>query len=118
LAAWSEIRGNLFVTSYERTDMATLIVSYPAAEGMGFDREYYLATHISLVRAAWGECGLQSVEALFPAPGAQPFACVTLLRFSDQTGIDAALSSARTAEVVGDVRNFTQVQPAIFRAGD
>lgn len=48
--------------------MATLIVSYPAAEGMDLDREYYLATHISLVRAAWGECGLQSVEVLFPAP--------------------------------------------------
>ncbi|EMN5127249.1 EthD family reductase [Burkholderia contaminans] len=98
--------------------MATLIVSYPAAEGMEFDREYYFATHISLVRAAWGECGLQSVEVLFPAPGPQPFACVTLLRFSDQAGIDAALASSRTAEVVGDVRNFTQVQPAIFRAGD
>ena len=98
--------------------MATLIVSYPAVEGKEFDREYYLATHASLVRAAWGECGLQSVEVLFPAPGPQPFACVTLLRFSDQAGIDAALASARTAEVVGDVPNFTQVQPAIFRAGD
>ncbi|MCA8064303.1 EthD family reductase [Burkholderia sp. AU38729] len=98
--------------------MATLIVSYPAVGGMEFDREYYLATHTALVRAAWGECGLQSVEVLFPAPGPQPFACVTLLRFSDQAGVDAALASARTAEVVGDVPNFTNVQPAIFRAGD
>lgn len=98
--------------------MATLIVSYPAVEGMEFDREYYLATHTSLVRAAWGAFGLQSAEVLFPAPGPQPFACVTVLRFSDQAGIDAALASARTAEVVGDVPNFTHVQPAIFRAGD
>jgi len=99
-------------------DVTTLIVSYPAVEGVSFDREYYLATHVSLVRAAWGEFGLQSVEVLFPVSGPQPFACVTLLRFSDQAGIDAALSSARTAEVVGDVPSFTHVQPTIFRAGD
>jgi uncharacterized protein (TIGR02118 family) len=96
--------------------MATLIVSYPAVDDLTFDREYYLSTHASLVRAAWGEFGLQSAEILFPAPGPQPFACVTVLRFSDQAGINAALSSARTAEVVGDVPNFTNVQPAIFRA--
>ncbi|WP_412529825.1 EthD family reductase [Burkholderia lata] len=98
--------------------MATLIVRYPAVEGVEFDREYYLATHIPLVRAAWGEFGLQSAEILFPAPGPQPDACVTVLRFSEQAGIDAALASARTAEVVGDVPSFTNVQPAIFRAGD
>lgn len=96
--------------------MTTLIVSYPAAEGVTFDRDYYLSNHASLVRAAWGEFGLQSAEVLFPAPGPQPFACVTILRFSDQAAIDAALSSARTAEVVGDVPNFTNVQPTIFRA--
>ena len=62
----------------------------------------------------WPPVGGGSVSGSRPTT----FACVTLLRFNDQAGIDAALSSARTAEVVGDVRNFTQVQPAIFRAGD
>lgn len=98
--------------------MATLIVSYPAVEGVTFDREYYLSKHASLVRAAWGEFGLQAAEVLFPASGPQPFVCVTELRFSDQAAIDAALSSARTAEVVGDVPNFTNSQPTIFRADD
>lgn len=98
--------------------MATLIVSYPAAEDVAFDREYYLSKHAALVGAAWGEFGLQSAEVLFPAPGPQPFVCVTVLRFSDQAAIDAALSSARTAEVVGDVPNFTNVQPSIFRAAN
>jgi uncharacterized protein (TIGR02118 family) len=96
--------------------MATLIVNYPAVEGVAFDREYYLSTHAPLVRAAWGEFGLQSAEILFPASGPQPFACVAILSFSDQAGINAALASARTAEVVGDVPNFTNVEPAIFRA--
>ncbi len=96
--------------------MATLIVSYPAIEGVAFDREYYLSTHASLVRSAWGEFGLQSAEILFPASGPQPFACVAILSSSNQAGIDAALSSAGTAEVVGDVPNFTSVEPTIFRA--
>ncbi|MFX1674763.1 EthD family reductase [Paraburkholderia sp. A2WS-5] len=98
--------------------MATLIVSYPAVEGLAFDREYYLGTHVPLVRAVWGEFDLHSAEVLFPASGPQPFACVTVLRFNDQAGIDAALSSARTGDVVGDVPNFTNVQPTIFRAGN
>ncbi|MGY2491284.1 EthD family reductase [Cupriavidus sp. CP313] len=98
--------------------MATLIVSYPAVDGVEFDREYYLSTHAPLVRAAWAEFGLQSAEILFPAPGPQPFACVAILRFSEQAGINAALSSARTAEVIGDVPNFTKIEPTIFRAED
>lgn len=44
--------------------MATSIVSYPAIEGEAFDRQDYLATHASLVRAAWGEFGLRSAPVL------------------------------------------------------
>ncbi|WP_321845062.1 MULTISPECIES: EthD family reductase [Paraburkholderia] len=98
--------------------MTTLIVSYPNAEGGTFDREYYLSTHAALVRSAWSEFGLQSAEVLFPSPALQPFACVAILRFSDQNGIDAALSSAETAEVMSDMKNFTNLTPAIFCADD
>ncbi|UVL43271.1 EthD family reductase [Pseudomonas sp. B21-040] len=98
--------------------MATLIVSYPLTEGARFDREYYLSTHIPLARSAWGESGLQSAEALFPAVGPQPLAGLVILRFNNQAGIDAALTSPRTAEVLGDVANFTNIAPVIFRADD
>jgi uncharacterized protein (TIGR02118 family) len=98
--------------------MATLIVSYPAAEGAKFDREYYVSNHAKLVRTAWSRFGLQSAEILFPAPGAQPFVCVTILRFIDGAAVNAALSSASTKEVIDDVANFTTIAPAIFRAGD
>lgn len=98
--------------------MATLIVSYPLTEGARFDRAYYLSTHIPLARSAWSEFGLQSAEILFPAVGPQPLAGLMILRFNDQAGIDAALSSPRTVEVVGDVANFTTIAPVIFRADD
>ncbi|WP_322052905.1 EthD family reductase [Paraburkholderia bannensis] len=98
--------------------MTTLIVSYASVEGGTFDREYYLSTHAPLVGSAWGEFGLQSAEVLFPSSTTQPFVCMAILRFSDQIGIDAALSSTKTAEVIGDVKNFTNITPTIFCADD
>lgn len=98
--------------------MATLIVSYPLAEGSNFDRDYYLSTHIPLAQAAWGEFGLQSAEILFPAPGLQPLAGLVILRFKDQASIDAALNSPAAIQVIGDVANFTNIAPLIFRASD
>ncbi|MFU6384636.1 EthD family reductase [Pseudomonas aeruginosa] len=98
--------------------MATLIVSYPLAEGSTFDREYYLSTHIPLAQAAWGEFGLQAAEILFPADALQPLAAQVILRFKEQASIDAALGSPATAKVIGDVTNFTNIAPLIFRAND
>lgn len=98
--------------------MATLIVSYPATEGATFDRDYYLSTHLQLAQSVWAEFGLESAETLFPASGPQPLAGMAILRFSDQAGIDAALSAPKTAEVIADATNFTDIAPVIFRADD
>ena len=98
--------------------MATLIVRYPAAKGGRFDRDYYLATHLPLARAAWSEFGLQSAEVLFPATGPTPLVAMVILRFREQADINAALSSPGTARVIGDVANFTDITPTIFRADD
>lgn len=98
--------------------MATLIVSYPLTEGSTFDQDYYLSTHIPLARSAWAEFGLQSAEILFPNRGPQPLAGLAILRFDEQAGIDAVFASPKTAEVIGDVANFTNITPVIFRAND
>lgn len=98
--------------------MATLTVSYPLTPGSTFDKEYYLSRHVPLAQDRWAAFGLQSVEVLFPAEGPQPLAAMSIMRFAEQSGIDAALSSPRSLEVVNDVANFTTVQPVIFRAAD
>ncbi|MDH4556238.1 EthD family reductase [Pseudomonas sp. BN417] len=98
--------------------MATLTVSYPLTTDSTFDRDYYLSAHLPLAQAAWGEFGLQSAEVLFPASGPQPLAGMVILRFVDQAAIDAALSSPKTLEVLGDVAKFTNITPVIFRAND
>jgi uncharacterized protein (TIGR02118 family) len=95
--------------------MANLVVSYPHAEGTHFDADYYRDTHIPLVEASWGEFGLTGADILWPADAAQPLAAMVVLRFRDAAAIDAALGSAATAAVMGDVPKFTNIQPSIYR---
>ena len=95
--------------------MAALIVSYPASAENHFDAAYYRATHIPLVERLWGPFGLSSAE-IFDASGPQPWAGAVLLRFVDAGAIDAALGSAGTAQILGDVAKFTDIAPVIFRA--
>ncbi|NKJ42956.1 MULTISPECIES: EthD family reductase [unclassified Novosphingobium] len=97
--------------------MATLIVSYPAQEGARFDTAYYTGTHIPLVERLWTAHGFTQAEVLFPA-GEQPWKAAVLLRFASQAAIDAALASPDTPEILGDVANFTDIAPVIYRAGD
>lgn len=97
--------------------MATLVVRYPMHKGAMFDADYYTKTHIPLVEKAWRSHGLTGAEILFPH-GAQPDAAMALLRFRDQAAIDAAMASPDTADVMGDVPKFTDISPALYRAGD
>ncbi len=97
--------------------MATLIVSYPTHAGARFDAAYYTATHIPLVERLWTPHGFTGAEVLFPA-GEQPWKASVLLRFSSQAAIDAALASPDTPQVLGDVANFTDIAPVIYRAAD
>ncbi|HEV2598875.1 EthD family reductase [Sphingopyxis sp.] len=98
--------------------MATLVVLYPHADDATFDHDYYIAKHIPLAHGAWCDFGLETIEVLPPAAGPQPFMAVTIIRFMDQGWLNAALSSPDTAKVIGDVANFTNVSPTMYRADD
>lgn len=95
--------------------MANLVVSYPQSEGAHFNAAYYRDTHIPLVEASWGGCGLTAAEILWPADTAQPAAAMVVLRFTDSAAIDTALASPATAAVMADIANFTDIQPSIYR---
>ncbi len=95
--------------------MANLVVSYPRHEGAAFDADYYRDTHIPLVESTWGECGMTGAEILWPADVGQPHAAMVVLRFRDAAAIDAAMGAAGTAQVMADIANFTDIQPAIYR---
>ncbi|WP_333840640.1 EthD family reductase [Novosphingobium sp.] len=97
--------------------MATIVVSYPATEGARFDTDYYTASHIPLVHKVWGPHGLTEAEVLFPA-GGQPWIAAVLLRFESQAAIDASLADPATGDVMGDVPNFSDIHPVVYRAAD
>lgn len=92
-----------------------LMVSYPAADGATFDRDYYLSTHMPLVKEKWGPLGLADAVALFPDDDAPSAVAVAVLTFTDGAARDAAMGAPVAAEVFGDVANFTSIAPVAQR---
>lgn len=91
------------------------MVSYPARAGARFDRDYYVDTHLPLVRRVFGPHGLTGAEAFFPDDEGGAALAVALLRFRDAAARDAALGHPDAAEAFGDVPNFTDAEPAAAR---
>jgi uncharacterized protein (TIGR02118 family) len=90
-------------------------VIYQLQPGQKFDLEYYLETHIPLVRDRWGSFGLKGVQVLngtgSPA-GPAPAILIALLDFESLQAFQNAVE-AHGAEVMGDVAKFTDTQPSI-----
>ncbi|WP_245841653.1 EthD family reductase [Sphingomonas lenta] len=95
--------------------MAILLVSYPAGDGARFDRSYYVATHLPLVRRVLEPHGLVGAEAYFPDDQVAPMFAVAVLRFADAAARDAVLGHPDAGHAFADIPNFTDVQPAATR---
>jgi uncharacterized protein (TIGR02118 family) len=96
--------------------MIKLSALYPNGEGKTFDMDYYTNQHLPLVRKLLGdackgaqvELGISGLGADLPAPyvvcGHLFFETMSELQESVGTNID---------QMVGDLPNFTNVQPEI-----
>lgn len=94
--------------------MIVVSVMYPTTEGGKFDMDYYNATHIPLVKEAFGPTGLKSVEVLQGLPGPEgkpPYVAIANLAFESPQALQASMGGPRAAEVVGDIANFTDIAP-------
>lgn len=91
--------------------MAALVVAYPARAGARFDADYYVATHIPLVRDEWTRHGLVAARALIPEGPDPAWLAVAILDFADAAARERCLSSPEAAAVFGDVANFTDITP-------
>ena len=96
--------------------MAIVSVMYPSKAGSKFDMEYYLHNHMKMVADTWGKSGLRGYTVLkgvgAPGGGEAPFQVVVNLDFTSAEAF--ATSVAETgAKVMGDVPNFTDLQPTI-----
>jgi len=97
--------------------MATLSVVYPRQPGATFDYDYYRTKHLPLASRYWAGAGLISGEALLGKSGADgsesPFFAIGILHFDSPDALKAALTGQHAPEVIGDIRNFTDVEPII-----
>jgi uncharacterized protein (TIGR02118 family) len=78
--------------------------------------EYYLGTHVPLVGARWNPCGLREAKVLrgsaAPGGGAPTYSVMALLSFDSAQDFQRALDQ-HGKEVLGDIPNFTNVQPVV-----
>jgi uncharacterized protein (TIGR02118 family) len=97
--------------------MATLSLVYPRAPGANFDYDYYQNEHLPLVGRRWAEAGLVGGEALIGKTSVDgsdpPFFAIGIIHFNSADALRTALDGANGAEVIADVRNFTDVQPIV-----
>ena len=91
-------------------------VLYKVGAGGKFDLDYYLATHIPLVRRLWGPAGLNSVQVLkgtgIAGGGAAEFSYIALLDFASMAAFEDA-AQKHGGEILGDIPNFTDASPTI-----
>jgi uncharacterized protein (TIGR02118 family) len=97
--------------------MATLSVVYPRAPGATFDYDYYQNQHLPLAGRHWGGSGMLGGEALLgkaSADGSEsPYFAIGILHFESADALQSALTGEHASEIIGDIRNFTDVQPII-----
>lgn len=94
----------------------TVSVMYPNS-GTRFDMDYYLGTHGPLVKEKWDSMGLTSLKVIkglaTPDPDTPPpYQIIALLEFNSVEDFQAAVA-ASGEEVIGDIANFTDVEPVI-----
>ncbi|MBV9539469.1 MAG: EthD family reductase, partial [Acidisphaera sp.] len=86
-----------------------------------FDLDYYMNTHMPLVRERFGPFGLQSDRVLRgaggPRGGKGTYQIMALLTFASRQSIDDALA-AHGREVIGDIKNYTDAEAIMQFAED
>lgn len=86
--------------------MIRFSVFYPVTEGATFDHEYYVSKHVPLAVKTWGLDGATIERGLNG-----PYVAAVHFTFESNEAMGAALGVPGTAEVMGDVANYTTITP-------
>ena len=95
--------------------MICLTVLYPKTADSQFDADYYLDKHLPLVRTRLTPVGLTGIDAEQGLAGGAPdsppsYAVIARLKFNTVEELQNALA-VHGPELIGDIPNFTDVQP-------
>lgn len=95
--------------------MAIFSVLYKPTKTSKFDHAYYDETHIPLLKEAFKDTGLLGVlvlKGLSDGDGKDaPFVAMAHLSFESPEALQASLTGPRGAEVLADVKKFTNIKP-------
>lgn len=96
--------------------MIRVSVLYPGGDGTQFDMKYYLENHTPMLKARLGPA-LRAVTIDHGigggAPGTPATYVVTCTLAFDSVDTFQAAFSPHAAEILGDIANYTNVQPVI-----
>lgn len=96
--------------------MIKISVLYPNSDGCHFDMDYYLATHMPLVRERMG-AALKDMAVDQGIGGGQPgdpaaFVAMGHLFFDSVDDFQAAFGP-HADEILGDIPNYTNIEPTV-----
>lgn len=97
--------------------MIRVVILYPKTSDSHFNMDYYLNHHIPLVREIFKDLGLSRIEVeegvanAFPDQPV-PFASISYFTFEKPEDFQAGMAT-RGGEIIGDMANYTNVQPQI-----
>ena len=96
--------------------MVTMYVTYSGDADAPFDRDYWVDSHLPLVRKCWESHGLVSVAGFFPSGEGKGLIAIAPSVFRDEAAMRAALASPESERVMADVAHFTSIEPSKSRA--
>lgn len=95
--------------------MIRVNVMYPKKEGVKFDYDYYLNTHVPLVQEKVG-AAIKRAEIYKGISGAgggpEPFVTIASLWFDSVQSFEKSFGP-HAKEILGDIPNFTNVDPTV-----
>ncbi len=91
--------------------MTTVYITYSGDAADRFDRDYYRTQHLPLVTRCWSQYGLQNLTAFYPDGKDSGVVALCLCEFRDDSAVTASFSSPEAAQVMADVRHFTDITP-------
>jgi uncharacterized protein (TIGR02118 family) len=97
--------------------MIKVTVSYPAGAGSTFNHDYYRGTHLPLVRSRVGSAirraEIDRATASGDPQGSAPTWMASGHLYFDSVESFQAAFGPHAAEILGDIPNFTNVEPYI-----
>jgi uncharacterized protein (TIGR02118 family) len=96
--------------------MIKVSVMYPYVADARFDHDYYKDKHMPLIKARMGDaCRSYTVDKGLAGgrPGAPPQYVAMCHIFSDSVESFQAAFGPHTKEILGDIRNYTDLEPVM-----